>query len=104
MCEIQVLNGQMRNGGCIKMAYLTKHLWDICSSIYIFNLELSVLTFFACKTKVSVTVTYKKVVSLTSVDHMCKYSNLLGHGPFCIHLVPYKDAPHCSVSESRNSA
>lgn len=102
MCEMQVSNEQVQNGECIKMDYLTKHLWAICRSIYIFSFELSVLTLFACKTMVTFTVIYKEVVSLTSVDHIHKYSNLLGRGSFCIHLVPYKDVPHCSISESRS--
>lgn len=64
---MQVSNGQVQNGECIKMDYLTKHLWAISRSIYIFSLELSVLTLFACKTMVTFTVIYKEVVSLTSV-------------------------------------
>lgn len=40
----------MKKSGCIKVAFLRKQLLDICSKIYLFNLDVFVLTIFAYKT------------------------------------------------------
>lgn len=80
---LQVLHRQIQNSGYIRMAYLKEHLWDICRSIYIFNLEISVLGVSVHKTMLSFILVYKKVVSSTTADHAHKQIfQAMGHFVF----------------------
>lgn len=75
----------------MKMVFLRKLIWDICSKIYRFSYEVFVLTIFCLQNTAEFTVVNEKVVSLTTAEHIHKQSNLSGHSLFCIHLVYYND-------------